>query len=375
MTVHVLLFSYIMILGTFIYLKLAPYRISVTVLGNKRYVDHKALFLFFALIPLLLVHGLRAPSVGTDTIVYVKSYPLILKESFEQIRQSSWELFFMLFNKAVGMFSDNPQTMIFFASCVIVLGLGLFIYKSLDGEESAFIAMIVFFAFMHYVNSMNLLRQYLAMAFLMQIYWVLRKGITKKRLIIAILLIIMAMQFHSMSFIGIVVIIPFLFKRITKRHIFYVFIASVTAAFALDKLLSLFLRFFVQYQKYIESFRITGEGFGPYYIAGILVRIAFLYLVLKLAPDNEDNQELYRLSFIGVVSCALLLFKFQISLSLRLSYFLDIYFVVMIPKILNRIGKGKVPVTALLVLYGIVSFLYILPSTERGCVPYLFFWQ
>ena len=333
-------------------------------------------FLFASLSMVFLVQGLRADTVGKDTAVYLKSFLIIDSPGFH-ISSSSWEPLYVLFNKAIGVFTNNPQFLLIFSSAFILTGLGLFIYKSIDNNKnSAFWPVFFFMCFTHYLNSMNLLRQYLAMAVVIQIYWVLRDGKTAKKYITAGILLITGTLFHSSALLCGLLFLPFLLKKIDKKMIILVGIGIIVALLLYTRLLSVVFSVFPQYKKYTTSFRIEGEGFGLYYVLYLLFNVAFILLtLLYLDPKEYSNQEIYKILFITAISLGLLLMKTRVSLAHRTGYYFDIFNILLYQKVMNKVNKNRTFLYYLMFCYGLFCFVYTLPSVDRACVPYLFFWQ
>lgn len=363
MTVHIVLLGLIMLTGCVTYAVLKP---SQKV--NKRYIAF-SLFLVF------IVQSLRASSVGSDTLAYVKSFYLIDRQGFDW-RTSAWEPCYLWLNMLVGKFTDNPQYLLAVCSAIILYGIGLFIYKNMDHTKSAFWPIFFFMVFTHYLNSMNLLRQYLAMAFVLQIFWILRDVEGKKRFVISAILVIIGVSFHKTAILSVAFFIPYLLKSIKRKTIVGIGggIVGLTALF--NYILPYVFVLFPLYVKYENSSRIEGdEGFGVYYIVYIMFKLALIIFVFMLPPDEERNNYAYKLSFINIISTGFLILKTKVSLAMRAGYYFDIFMVLLIPEIVSRLGNKKIIVYFLLIIYGVFCFMHTLDSVERGCVPYLFFWQ
>ena len=362
MTVHIILLSAIIILAALTYTVLKP---SEKV--NKRYIIASLTMVF-------LVQALRADSVGTDTNVYVKSFYLIDRAGFNW-RASAWEPCYLWLNMLVGKFTDNPQYLLAVCSAIILFGIGLFIYKNMDHTKSAFWPIFFFMVFLHYLNSMNLLRQYLAMAFVLQIFWILRDVEGKKKYVISGILLIIGFNFHVTALIAVVFFAPYIIKNIQRRVLVLIAAGVMVVTALFNYLLPLVYIVFPQYTKYASSFRIEGEGFGLYYITYALLSFCVIAYVFTLPPDKPENLKIYRLAYIAIISMGLLLLKTQVSLAQRMGYYFDIFMVLLIPEIVNKQGRIKVILYFLLLVYGVFCFVHTLDSEARSCVPYLFFWQ
>ena len=353
---------------------------SVMLLGLLTYSIYKPSkivnrgFIITSLFMVFVVQALRAHSVGSDTIVYVKSFALIDSQGFNW-RNSSWEPCYVWLNMLVGKFTDNPQWLLAVCSAIILSGIGLFIYKNMDHTKSAFWPVYFFLVFIHYLNSMNLLRQYLAMAFVLQIYWVLRDVEGKKKYLISIALLIIGANFHVTAIIGAVFFAPYMIKVIRRKTLVLIGIGVMCVVVLVNRLVPLVYLLFPQFLKYANSFHMQGEGFGLYYIAYSLLVLSIIVYVFTLPPENPDNIKIYRLTYLAIISLGLLVLKSKIELAQRTGYYFDIFIPLLIPEVVNRIGKMKTSFYYLLIIYGVFCFFSTVDSEARGCYPYLFFWQ
>lgn len=364
MTVHIVLMFTIIILGMVTYSTF-----PVTKAVNKRFII-VSMFLIF------LVEALRAPSVGRDTYVYARSFELIARPGFNW-RTSSWEKFYIFLNMIVAKFTDNPQIFLAVVSAIILTGIGVFIYKSMDHSYSAFWPVFFFMSFTHYLNSMNLLRQYLAMAFVLQIYWVLRDVEGIKKYITSIILLFTGMMFHSTAIVGILFAVPYLWKTIKRKTIVFIGMVGIVLIAGISTILPYVFMLFPQYTKYIGTMRMAGEtgGLGVYYLVYVALKLMFIVLAFMLSPDVENNKEIYRLTFISIIAAGLILMKTKVSIAHRTGYYFDIFFILLIPEVVNRIKNDKFWIYLLLFAYAMFCFFATLDSPDRACVPYLFFWE
>lgn len=362
MTVHIILLFAIMILGFITYATLKP---SEKV--NKRFIISSFFMVF-------LVQALRASSVGTDTDVYVRSFYLIDRASFDW-HSSAWEPCYLWLNMLIGKLTDNPQYVLAVCSFLILFGIGLFIYKNMDHTKSAFWPVFFFMVFLHYPNSMNLLRQYIAMAFVLQIYWILRDVEGKKKYIISIVLLIIGVNFHTPSIIAALLFAPYLVKTVRRKVLVLIGFGVMVVIVMFNYLLPLVYLAFPQYLKYSSSSYMDSDGFGPYYIAYALLILSLIIYVFTLPPDKPENKRIYRMTYITIISLGLLLLKNQVVLAQRTGYYFDIFIPLFIPEVVNRLGKVKWPIYFLLLVYGVLCFISTIDSEARGCCPYLFFWQ
>lgn len=190
-------------------------------------------FLTCSFITLSLFLGLRAPSVGEDTLHFVNIFNLsktfswgeILSGITETVYATQWgvdrkiENGYMLLNKVVSVFTTNEQWMIFIVAALTCGLFGRFIYKN---TKHVFFATQIFICESLYMNSFNLMRQMLALAIALTSYELLKEEKYKKSLAIFVI----AFLFHK-SAIVLLVLIPLFWIKKEQRALKYVAIGGV----------------------------------------------------------------------------------------------------------------------------------------------------
>lgn len=330
-------------------------------------------YLILAFIPIFLVEALRKETVGADTVAYTRVFASML-HSGNWVRLG-WEPLYLFYTKCVSFISDNPQALIVTSAFIICLSTGIFIYKCIGDDESAFWSVLLFLSFLHYANSMNLMRQYLAMSLVIHIYWLLRDRKGKKEWLISIVLVILASLIHASAFITILYCVPFVLKKFDWKVLALSGVGIAVLAIAFERVIPIFYNLFPQYLKYIGTARGEGEEFGLFYFTFFLFKVILVFLVLYLDPSKEGNRGMYTLAFLVMLSAGLLAMKTEISLAFRTSYYFDIFTIIYAPKILYRFKNGRLLLFTLLFIYAAFFFFHTIDSPERACVPYMFFWQ
>lgn len=366
MTVHI---SLLLIISAF---GLAIYRggTAISIQRNKYFVCF-SLFLVF------ILQSLRASSVGWDTYRYVISFSSI-REGYYNSMTASWEPLFILLNRAIGLLTSNPQWLLAGCSFIILYGYGYFVLHNIDENESAFWPIFFFITLYHYFNSSNLLREYLAIAFVINIYTILRQGKTRKNWIIAISLLVLGFLFHRSAAIGCVLFVPFIMEFKNIKQLILTAFGAVIVFIGYYRVLELVLRFFPYFHKYERGIRLSGaEGIGASYLALTLLKVIMLLMVL-FYKSKDNKREMYSLAFIMIIAATFTVLRTRIMLALRAGYYFETFFPLFIMKFINRMGRYRGVVYILAYLFGWAFFLYSIFNTNggsRGNVPYYFFWQ
>lgn len=330
-------------------------------------------FLYFSFFLIFLLQAFRSPTVGTDTLAY--------ESIFYNIRMNpktaypNLEIAYKLLNVAVSGVTDNPQALLAVVSLIILTGVGYFIYNNTD---NTILAVILFITFNHYFTSMVSLRQYCALAIGINIYTVLKNEQSKKNYIKAIALLIIAFLFHQTSFVCAFFIIIFQFKKATKRNVIMWIAVAMVSFFSFDYILQIGFSLFSRFESYQilghEKYRTASFGL----LNGIftIIKTGLVLLVFKLNENNKNNFCLYRLITIVLIGTAMSVFSTKVFLFFRFAYYFDIFLIILIPQVLQRISKNiRVFLTIGVYLFGCAYFLYQMLENNSKCVPYKFFWQ
>ena len=246
---------------------------------------------------LILVAGLRAPSVGTDLAGhYAKRFNMIGDYSWSQIPTFSatigYEIGYCYFTRFLHLFSNDVQFFIFVTSFLMCAAFGYFIYK--ESTDVILSTELMLFSCFYY-RFMTMMRQGLAISIILVAYTLLNNSERRiKDYIKFALLILLASTFHSSAILCILMIL-FDRLRFTKKQIiigvgvmvvFYLFYMNFyTAA----------LNFFGtgnNYERYLTS---ASEGVGHINLQTIynfiLAFVPFLlgYYVLVWEKKTEKH--------------------------------------------------------------------------------------
>ena len=355
--------------------------LSVFTLQNTHY-DKKGLKQFIILSELLLffIIACRGTSVGLDTITYKVYYDRLLRQpSFNQ--QLHWEPLFILFIRIAGRF-NSFQVLLALCAAVTCIGFGIFIYYNVKDKWIAFWYLYFYITLNLYFNSLHLMRQICAMAIAINVYTVLKNDKTRRGFIKVAILVALAMGFHITAGLFIApVIVTMLLDKIGKKTIAIALFASLFAGILLTYAQRLIL-LFERYSRYLDDDRLTEGHMGVYTASLIIIKSVLTLVVLaKLNPDDERNREIYRLTLINVIATTFFALQSRTQFALRIGYWYEMYFPLYLPTCLHRIRSKKNRCILLLFffLYGFAYFIYMMKfggiKSNRGTVPYLFFWQ
>lgn len=370
MLVYALLFIFILIISLFM---------------PKKTDKQKILYLFLSFGSMIIVAGLRKYTIGIDLVeLYAPKYIQICHTTFSNLQFVHMEYGYVLFNKLLSLISTDVQLLIFTTSLIIYGSYGYFIYK--NSKNVAF-STVLFILVSLFFMSMNIIRQELAVAFLLIGYEFLKK---KKNLVFYIFAFV-ATLFHQSSIIAF--LFPIFYRTKFKKSYFVVGIFVAGIAFVLStplingftNLISMLgLNNNKDYTMYL-----TSEAFGVPVInlnsiSGLLLSIAYFvlcyYYFCILRDENKcDKNENYSLFMIFFYSLFSIL-SFKMVIIARFQYYFSPFILCAIPNAIktSKYKSNIVFITTLLLLSVGAKFLYIflfLADDLYGVMPFIFFWQ
>ena len=320
---------------------------------------------------LSLIEGLRSYTVGTDTVSYVAYFwgekTLDFEEGFE------------LFTKAIRLFTDNATI---YLLCIAFTINGLVVRAIYKMSKDTAVSLFAYITLYYYFNSFNGLRQYMAVALVMTTYTFLRE----KKFLKAMLTLLVAVQFHKSSVIGILllpmyiigaksdtgkqgIITPFSqislsepLRRIKRAMIFMgVFILFFIG---FDLAIRTVTNIFPQYRYYLYS----DYGMGT---AAIQQKIIYSVILIVYLLFSEEEEWLIPMAY--TVSMAFLMSRIKIMG--RFLWYFDIFSIFAIAEVWhsNHISKDTLLIVRICIGLACFAFMvYYLFSRVMRVVPYRF---
>ena len=364
MIVHVSLLAYICILALFIYRRID----QINYQSNVKFV-------LLAFVGIFFIQGFRGPSVGDDTSTYFEHF-----QSADYGTVVSWEPFSVALMMVVRLFTSNPTWLMLAIALIIDIGIAYFIIRNTPDDESAFWPVFRFITMTMYFSSMNLLRQYLAVSIAINVYSVLNRSRSIGAWIRSAILIVIATLFHTTGLLGVMLMIPFIPRRITRKSFSVLALIAVAAGIAVPVLLQLFVMVFTRYARYLSSkFMNDNVSSGYYFMLSLIYFVIIILSFICLNPRKESNEAEYRLMVIALMSFSLILMQRVTSLAIRLSYIFEIFIILLIPMFISKLTNERKMQTCFKIAVFVIFWAYFIYNqsigSARGCVPYYFVWQ
>lgn len=316
---------------------------------------------FASVIPFLIISALRY-DVGTDYMYrYVPSYNLI-KNGFDI---ESLEYAFKLLIKFCTMISSNYQILFIITTFIILIPIFYVMTKKSKCME---LSILIFFLGGFFFQSMNILRQYIAIACLLLGY----NFIIEKKYIKFLFFYLLAISFHTASIVAIL----FLFINSKKEiKVPIVILISITIFIFNDQIAQVV-------RSIINITRFSGYLGTSYDVEDISYFNFFKQLVIYiflayLFYINKDNSRKDKLSIflLNVQGVAIIFYSLSsiISLFARVYFFFSIFQIISIPLFITYTKKKDnfyFYIFIVLILYSLFFVNSNILRNDNEVVPY-----
>lgn len=340
----------------------------------------KLIYLLFAIFPFLFVSAFRAPSIGVDAFSYVTLFEALKGVSLSGILSMDiyYEKGYLLLNHLIQYFTLNSQSILIFTSIVIIGSIMFFIYRY---SVSIFFSVYLFITLAFYYNSMNIIRQYFAIAILT--YSI--SFIKRRKLLPFLLIVFIASLFHSSALIfSIVYLVPLI--KFTNKKVLVTLLSTLIIFLFLLPLMEWLLVKIPQYQAHMSY--INSNELASLIKTLLLLTILLFGLVVNYHNNKKattiyfqskgvkvieeantkkrfiNNSDENIFSFIMLFAVAISLISFKMSILGRLSEYFAIYAIVYLPNAINKIKDKNIRIILIIVvvfftlLYNAIIFIY-----------------
>lgn len=326
--------------------------------------------ILIAAIPLSLLAGLKAPTVGTDSFNYMMIFHSIYNSSFlDCVFQPSVEAGFALLVKTLSILVGEDDSMIFFT--LEFLSLTIFICAILELKDKANSCLIFFLYFlMFYHSSLNIIRQGLAISLIA--FMIIK--LMEKKYFKATLILIVSVSIHLSSSIAIIFVLAAVLLKnyvyLSKKRFLYfciLFLVFIAFYFGWNSMAS--FPIFSSYSGYVSGSHDIGVGV---FVTGFAY-FTFPLLLCRHQIFNEYETEV--LFDISVMFVPIAFLGYFAEYAARLNLFPRIAIILFIPHLLYKVKNSNNRRFMLCFYIGWFMLDYIenfLIHNQTNAYPYLF---
>ncbi|MHC9533101.1 EpsG family protein [Dellaglioa sp. L3N] len=339
----------------------------------------KSAYLFFSIGLIFVVVGWRALTIGSDTPVYVSLFnrtsstgPIL--NHGDSILNSRFEIGFLYFNRILAHITSNPRILLVCSSFVVCI----FLYFFLKKYSTNIVVSIVLFITMGFMaQSMNIMRQAMAIAVLMLAFKYLVNDKTTK----FILTVFVAFLFHKAAILFMILLF---FKHVTVTKKMLVFILVITLALMtyLSQIMNIFVSLMPTYDYYEGTTFDTSLKWGTFF--NILVLIVFLFIGLyakkntteKLFLENFSNKTWNILQMMLILNIVILILSTKFAVLDRMALDFSMAYLIYVGNAINMINKPwvrlimNIGVIILSISYFVIILIY--RPNWTTITPYIF---
>lgn len=365
------------------------YLITFCTSGLLVYIGEKKLKKFKIISCLLIVLALFLPSylagvrdytIGTDVLTYGNTWfhnaviSLDLHNYIEWATSSSIASLYAYFNYLISRFTSNPHYFYFWYSFVenaiafLAVRRNKDIINPLDGWMA--------YLFLYFNFTLNILRNGMALLILLWGFKYIRKSELWKFLIV----VFVASLFHSSAYLGIVVYVLYQAMKNINTFIFKWFVYGILLIIILfyKQFFSLLQQIPFMSDRYTTYLNTSGTQGGGFLIH-LLVLCMPILIIYEFARSHILTNESEYLGLKSIITFSTILSLMSIVSSdlLRVTNYLDIFFIIAVPFIFENSFswkyKGLKINKLIMYLYLIVYWIVVYVVFNSGeTVPYIY---
>ena len=343
---------------------------GVLIFGDDRISPkrNKMTILFF-FIGLFVLLALRDITVGNDLGEYKMIFERCHQVSFKELTDLRWELGYTVYNKLLSFVSTNYRFFLIVTAMIILIP----IYKLYSQEAKySFLLIVLFINMPCFLMIFSGLRQAIATSIGVLVFMALEK----KKYILSVLLVLLAVYFHVSAWV-LILLYPAFFVKIKVNHLLVVLpSAFVLYIFRIPLLTALITLMPDQYIEYYGEIEKTGA------IGMMLLFLIFSIFAFAVLDESYMTQKTYFLRNILLIATIFQFFVPIHGLVQRMSYYFLIFVPIVIISIVQTPRKMMKSVSDVAII--VMSCFFVLYffyngafSTDNllGVFPYKFFWS
>lgn len=325
-------------------------------------------FVYLALLAVLLSFfaGFRGVSVGLDTQGYANMFQLIADGRQDEAYglETQFKVVCMVLSKVY-----NNSSLLFILCAILTNFLVILRIWDFRGNASLVMMVVVYYV-SFYFQTMNIMRQMCACALL----FYGTRFIPKRKYIISLLFVALALIFHQSAIIGIAFLLLEIFQwrylnaYQKKIYVSLVVILAISAAILYKSI-----------EKYFHYFAEASPNIGlMLFVKLTLFLLAIIEMrVSKVCCSAEDNEKIYRTRcvliyyFIGICLTAVgYIYPYMDRVGLPFYIFETICW----GMIVKNSPRKYIWLSTFLFLL-LYNFVYTIVNDGQGILPYMFIWQ
>lgn len=314
------------------------------------------ILIVFLFLILFLFSAFRV-DVGTD----YKNYEIIFYDYLDigDLAVARLEPGFQLTFKIVSFFSDDSRLFFVLTSFLILF---FNFWSFLKYSRSVFLSIFLFVTLYYYFNSLNAVRQFLAMSLILCFS---TRFISNRNMFKYMVSIVFASLFHTSA----LVMIPayWLNKKLRFGSLFLVLLSIPLVFLSYDFFVGVIFGVLPVYDVYTDYQAGSASTF-------IIIQLAFLMLAFMAYKRNQSWTKEELISFnLSIFSIFLLVLSYKNTIFIRLGMYFGMYFLILIPAVLSSFSKSfesKFIFYCVCIILGLFNLVYHLYMNVSEVLPF-----
>lgn len=348
---------------------------------GKRGKKYYCVLIFFIIIFLAMF---RSYEVGNDVKGYTRIYELIASGAPMETMGKRFELGFLYLCKSLSYISSNSQFLLITYGAFVLGTIGCFIYRF---SLIPWISVLMFFC-LFLDNTLSVMRQGLALSFVLISFFYLNKG----RILTYFLWNIVALLFHNAALIFFLAYPLSIISRYNSALKILGFTGTCLFFLLFNPIINLVMKIFPKYHYYVGSTYLDGRlrigTFALLFIIGMFYTISYHFdkkyriSIKQIISDRKSalSERGYNtFSNLGFLSCLVIACSFKSTIIGRFSGITSIFLICYYPNMLVRVSNRHIScllnliLMTMIVVYRIIVIIY---RPEWNTIyPYKFFWS
>jgi hypothetical protein len=337
----------------------------------------KKTFILIVTIQLILMQGLRAYTVGTDTYQYLNFYNLVKITDWGIILDHRFEIGYKIFSILCSVIRLSDQAFLFANSAMMYIPLAIFIYKY---SNSPFLSYYLYICLGFFGASFCTLRQSIA-------YSIILFSLTfiKERKLVSFLIIVfIASSFHFSALFFLPAYFLSKIRLDTKKFIMIILLSIVSLPVIEE------ISYFI-ISKLLPEYDVIINTSYNWFAMNMMIFL-FLFKYYKQVTKEDIDIKLYKEKTVAIeqinntsafyvltlVGILIMLFATTFTNAMRIVNYYYIFIIVLIPTVIKNIKNHKYRVMiymGFLVCISIIYMYFLSTPSDYQYVPYMFFWE
>lgn len=339
-------------------------------------IPNKKLYFGILFLLMAIIVGIRDPYTGTDTLMYYSFIDVVKREGIVFADQSNvnMELGFRILMFICGAILESSQSLIFISSVITYLLFARYLYKN-SNEKYYYIAGILFIGMGFFVETMNTMRQLLALSIAINGLEYLKDN----QYIKSIIIIILSYFIHSSMILLLILVIFYMMANIFVKKdgnnivmflssLLFIMFIGINMINIINNNIDLLGGYAIYYAR--EEYSNVGSG-GWSRAIGIFI----VTLVYSFFRFNKHDR-VYNMMLILGCEFALITIYFTntwMFIFYRFYYEFFIFFIVLLINILKRINSPIVNICFQIFLIFISAIILYKQISEAVDIKYNIF--